>query len=146
MKRLEGKTALITGAARGIGLAFAVAFVREGARVAIADINMERARQSAAELGSAAIAVEMDVSRQNSIDQGVSRPRIRRTVATNMRAIGIDRLTVSKVLNHSESGVTRVYDRYAGDREKTQALARWGEELRRIIEARDDGKVVALRG
>ena len=37
--RLQGKTALITGAARGIGRAFAEAYIREGARVAIADIN-----------------------------------------------------------------------------------------------------------
>ena len=44
MNRLEGKSALITGAARGIGRAFAEAYVGEGATVAIADINIERAR------------------------------------------------------------------------------------------------------
>ena len=47
MKRLEGKSALITGSARGIGRAFAEAYVREGARVAIADINIERASATA---------------------------------------------------------------------------------------------------
>lgn len=71
-RRLEGKTALITGAARGIGFAFADAYVREGARVAIADINIERARESAARLGEAAIAVDMDVTKQQSIDAGVA--------------------------------------------------------------------------
>ena len=70
--RLEGKTALITGAARGIGLAFAKAYVAEGARVAIADIDTERAARAAADIGDAAIAVEMDVTRQESIDAAVA--------------------------------------------------------------------------
>ena len=71
MNRLGGKTALITGAARGIGLAFARAYVREGAKVAIADINFDGARQAVAEFGEEAIAVEMDVTRQDSIDRAV---------------------------------------------------------------------------
>ena len=72
MTRLAGKTALITGAARGIGLAFARAYVREGARVALGDIDIERARAAAAEIGEAAIAVEMDVTDQASIDAAVA--------------------------------------------------------------------------
>ena len=72
MRRLDGKTALITGAARGIGRAFAEAYVREGARVAIGDIDIDRARATAAEIGEAAIAVEMDVTRQDSIDAAVA--------------------------------------------------------------------------
>ena len=70
--RLSGKTAFITGAARGIGFEFAKAYVREGARVAIADINIERAQSAAAEIGDAAIAVEIDVSNQESIDRAVA--------------------------------------------------------------------------
>ncbi len=70
--RLAGKTALITGAARGIGKAFAQAYVREGARVAIADIDIEKARNTASDLGKAAIAVELDVTSQSSIDLAVS--------------------------------------------------------------------------
>ena len=72
MKRLDGKTALITGAARGIGRAFAERYVAEGARVAIADIDIARARQTAAEIGDSAIAVHMDVTDQASIDAAVA--------------------------------------------------------------------------
>jgi len=72
MKRLDGKTALITGAARGIGLAFAKAYVSEGARVAIADIDIDRATLAAKEIGEAAIAVKMDVTDQSSIDSAVA--------------------------------------------------------------------------
>lgn len=72
MTRLSGKSALITGAARGIGRAFAEAYVCEGARVAIADIDIARARETAAEIGEAAIAVELDVTKQESIDAAVA--------------------------------------------------------------------------
>ncbi len=71
MKRLDGKTALMTGSARGIGRAFAEAYVAEGARVAIADINIERARETAGEIGANAVAIEMDVTNQESIDTAV---------------------------------------------------------------------------
>jgi len=63
---------MITGAARGIGLAFAEAYVREGARVAIADIDIDRARASAEAIGDAAVAVGMDVTRPESIESAVA--------------------------------------------------------------------------
>ncbi|BBP59604.1 L-iditol 2-dehydrogenase [Pseudomonas sp. St316] len=71
MKRLEGKSALVTGGARGIGRTFAQAYINEGATVAIADIDLERAQATAAELGDSAYAVKMDVTDQASIDQAI---------------------------------------------------------------------------
>lgn len=68
--RLQGKTALITGAARGIGLEFARAYIAEGATVALADINAARVAEAAASLGPQAVPVVMDVTRQESIDAG----------------------------------------------------------------------------
>ena len=73
MSRLAGKSALITGAARGIGRHFATAYVREGAKVALADIDFNAAQQAASELGDGAIAVEMDVTCQASIDQAIDK-------------------------------------------------------------------------
>lgn len=72
MKRLRGKSALITGAARGIGRGFAERYLAEGATVAIADINMEAATQTASELGAGAYAVDLDVSDQDSIDAAIA--------------------------------------------------------------------------
>ncbi len=68
--RLAGKTALITGSARGIGLEFARAYIAEGATVALADINAEAVAKAAAALGPKAIGVQMDVTSQASIDAG----------------------------------------------------------------------------
>ena len=70
--RFQNKVVFITGAARGIGKSFAEAFAKEGAKVVIADINIEGATTTAQEIGSNALAVKMDVTKQDSIDQAVN--------------------------------------------------------------------------
>ena len=65
--RLQGKTALITGGARGIGRAIAEAYVKEGARVVIADFLFDEAKQTAEEIGHGTLAVAVDVSKVSSI-------------------------------------------------------------------------------
>jgi 3-oxoacyl-[acyl-carrier protein] reductase len=60
--RLEGKTALVTGAGSGIGKAIAATYAREGARVAVVDIDSEAAKVAARTIGNNAIALRCDVS------------------------------------------------------------------------------------
>ncbi|WP_417510030.1 SDR family NAD(P)-dependent oxidoreductase [Microbacterium sp.] len=68
MTRLEGKTALVTGAATGIGYAVAARFAREGARVVIADRDAEAAQRAAKEIGSSARASVLDISDEPSVE------------------------------------------------------------------------------
>jgi len=66
MKRLEGKVALITGAARGIGEAIARAFVHEGARVYLSDINDSLGTETTARLGDSARYIHLDVRKEQN--------------------------------------------------------------------------------
>jgi len=70
--QLNDKVSLITGAAGGIGLGIAKRFIAAGSKVAIADINMDAARQVVAELGEErAMAVAMDVTDEDAVNAGV---------------------------------------------------------------------------
>jgi len=66
--RLKDKVAVVTGGARGIGRAIAEGYVREGARVCLADLDQAEAQRAAGEIGKKAFAVQLDVTQQGSID------------------------------------------------------------------------------
>lgn len=68
MARLDGKVAVITGAASGFGEGMAMRFAEEGARVVVADLNGEGAERVAGEIGAAALAVKADVTSKADID------------------------------------------------------------------------------
>ncbi|TMJ47160.1 MAG: 3-hydroxybutyrate dehydrogenase [Alphaproteobacteria bacterium] len=74
--RLKDKVAIVTGAASGIGREIAVIFAREGARIAIADLNQQAADATAREIdphGQRAIGVAMDVSDEAQVEAGTSK-------------------------------------------------------------------------
>ena len=138
MMQLAGKTALITGAARGIGRAFAQAYLEEGAQVAIADINFDRASLTASELGEGAVAVHMDVTDQASIDAGID---------TTIKAFGkIDILinnaalfTAAPIVEIERADYQRVFDINVGGTLFTlQAVAR------HMIERGQGGKIINM--
>src|SRR4030088_827075 len=73
--RFSGKSAIVTGAASGIGKHLALAFAREGAAVAVADLNAVAAEAVAAEIeaaGGQALGVTMDVTEERAVDAGVA--------------------------------------------------------------------------
>nr|AAU21398.1 D-3-hydroxybutyrate dehydrogenase [uncultured soil bacterium] len=73
--KLRNKSALITGGASGIGKDIALTFAREGARVAIADLNKEAAEATAAQIrdsGAQAVGIAMDVTDEKAVNDGVA--------------------------------------------------------------------------
>lgn len=58
---------------------------------------------------------------------------LRRTAASVLASMGVPRLTISKMLNHVEPGVTKVYDRHSYDAEKQAALEAWAQRLTDIL-------------
>ncbi|MEO1695009.1 MAG: SDR family NAD(P)-dependent oxidoreductase, partial [Pseudomonadota bacterium] len=75
MKRFEGKIALVTGGAHGIGAAIATRLAREGAQVTIGDVDVSAAEAHASAIGAAAMAVAMDVSDRASVTDAFARSR-----------------------------------------------------------------------
>jgi NAD(P)-dependent dehydrogenase (short-subunit alcohol dehydrogenase family) len=69
--RLNGKVALITGAAAGIGRATAILFAQQGAKVVVADLNKEGGEETAHMAGNGAIAVQTDVANEESVERAI---------------------------------------------------------------------------
>ena len=77
---LKGKTAIVTGGATGIGKAIAMSLAAHGVRIAIADLNPEAARTTAAQLGKEARAFDLDVSKRASVEMTFT--KIERTLGS----------------------------------------------------------------
>lgn len=71
--RLKDRVALVTGGARGIGRATAEVFLREGAKVAIVDVDADAVREAAAEMGGQTMGLVMDVTDRASVEDGVGK-------------------------------------------------------------------------
>lgn len=74
--KLKNKVAVVTGAASGIGKEIAIVYAKEGAKVAIADLNLDQASQVAEEIkssGGQAMAVAMNVTDENQVNQGIDK-------------------------------------------------------------------------
>jgi integrase len=67
---------------------------------------------------------------------------LRRTAATHMAELGVNRLVIGKVLNHAEAGVTKRYDRHQYKAEKRAALDRWALHLEAIVNRTGGGNVI----
>ena len=77
MNRLAGKVTMVTGAGRGIGAAIALAFAREGASVALAELNIDTARATAERIasevsGARVLAVQTDVTQSAQVKEAVA--------------------------------------------------------------------------
>ena len=95
------------------------------------------------------IASSVDHALRNNLKRiginGVTPHDLRRTAATKMAGLGVDRLVLSKVLNHVDRSVTGRYDTFHYADEKRAALERWGRKLQEIVSGEPaPGKVVEL--
>jgi len=106
------------------------------AKAALDRLALERLREIAQERGDD-IPAEMPPWRIHDT---------RRTVATNLARLGVDRVVISKVLNHAEGGVTSIYDRHARDAEKRAAMDKWSQRLRAIVDGHEAGNVIPIAG
>lgn len=70
---------------------------------------------------------------------------LRRTCASFLASLGVERFIISRILNHTERNVTAIYDRYSYDKEKRQALVLWAGKLEEIVTGKKQ-KVIPIAG
>src|SRR5260370_56141 len=78
MFQLTGQTAIVTGAATGIGEAIARRLARAGATIAVADLNADGAREVAASIGGESFGIGIDITRSDSAQQAIAEVLSRR--------------------------------------------------------------------
>src|SRR5512145_212337 len=109
--RLEGKTALVTGAGSGIGKAIALIYAREGAKVMASDINEETARQVAAQIedsGGEASSIRTDTTSEDDVKTAIAataKALGRVDILVNNAGIGGQQYTYEQVIAVNEHGV-----------------------------------------
>ena len=69
---------------------------------------------------------------------------MRRTAATYLARLGVDRIVIGKVLNHSDGAVTAIYDRHSYEPQKRRALDLWAEHLAGIVNGAEGGNIIAM--
>ena len=86
---------------------------------------------------------------QGILDRTEMRPwsphDLRRTAASKMQALSIERIVVQAILNHKDRSVTAVYDRYGADPERERALCAWGRRVETIAGGEPRARVVDFR-
>lgn len=136
--QLAGKTALITGAARGIGRAFAEAYVNEGAKVAIADIDLDRAKATANQIGDSALSVHMDVTDQASIEKAMAKT-INHFGQIDILINNAALFTAAPIVEIERDDYQRVFDINVGGTLFTMQAA-----ARHMIERGQGGKIINM--
>lgn len=126
MQRLQSKTALITGAAQGIGEAIARAFAREGAFVFVTDIQDEKGRAVADSLQGAAQYIHLDVSKEADWEAA-------------FKTISDTRSTLDILVNNA--GITGYQDNWGPQDPENILLESW----RRVHEVNSDGTMLGCK-
>ncbi|MEO0543147.1 MAG: L-iditol 2-dehydrogenase [Pseudomonadota bacterium] len=111
MARLAGKNAIITGAARGIGKAFAKAYAREGARVVIADIDEDRASATAMDIDpDNCLAVHVDVTDPQSIEAALGFAEGYGFAPVDILINNAALFTAAPIVEITEADYSRIFD------------------------------------